>query len=1156
MPKVWSHLPRILPILLMLWFSLAVAREIPGVPQITYFPPEAYQEHAQNWEFIQDLRGVLYAANGNGVLEYDGVRWRIIETPDLARIRSFARDDSGKIYVGGSSELGFLRADSSGSLQFVSLTDQIPESERDFSEVWRTHVTPEGVYFQTFGKIFRWSRGRMQVWTREPHFFLSATVHGTFYVQQRQKGLFRMVGDSLHLLPGTEALANLGVADILPLDAQTLMICSRGGLFTYRDDRLQPFATEADPFIRQNTLSSAALLPNGDIALATYNAGLAVISRSGLLQFRLTREDGLPDNDIKSIYHDGESNLWLALNSGIARLRLPSAFTYLNEQQGLEGNVQALLRHQGILYAGTGQGVYYLSEKQTPRFMPVEGGEEQTFALLEARGRLLAGNNDGVFRINGSKAVKLRGLDYCVFSLHHYRKNPDWLLAGHQYGLSLFTDQNGRWTYSGEIEGINQEIRSIIEDEQGTLWLGTMLKGGFRVIPGDGDKVLSGARVLPVAEECVLTTGQMVLINNRLTLSTTTGLKYLDRKDLTLHPELAFGQEAAAADRLIYWAFPLSNGEVLFRVSEGKKGEYWLAEPDGANVYRLDRHRFRDMVPFGGLDAVWQDPDGTTWMGCTRGVVRYNPAWQSGTKEIPPPLIRNVLVRRPGGAQTLYGGAPTFSAPKPAMDPEGNAFQIEFALPAFQYESFNEYRYQLRGFDDHWSAWTRETRKDYTNLPAGDYRFVVEARNFYGRSSGEAGFAFSIASPWYFSWWALFLYALGAGWLVLGLIKLRVYQLELQQERLEDIIEERTAQVVDQRNQLEEQSRKLREMDELKSHFFANISHEFRTPLTLILGLISRLENNVLSREARTDLSVMRRNANRLLNLINQLLDLSRLEAGGEKLQATPGDIVWFVRRNFAGFSSLAQQKDIALTFNGAPLAQLGGQPGIEVYFDEPRLEKVFLNLFSNAVKFTPQGGQIAVDLTTGSDNEGNPAVQIRVCNSGAGIPAEKLPYLFDRFYQADSGDTRAFEGSGIGLALAREMVLLHHGAISVSSEENRETVFTVSLPLGKTHLREDEMARAAEPQQISETLPEPPEEAVAETAQAEDGDAAAAAADQMLVLVVEDNRDLRHFIRDSLREMPDFQVECAPDGKAGLDMALELIPDLVISDVMMPEMD
>ncbi|HQV33052.1 MAG TPA: response regulator, partial [Calditrichia bacterium] len=147
-----------------------------------------------------------------------------------------------------------------------------------------------------------------------------------------------------------------------------------------------------------------------------------------------------------------------------------------------------------------------------------------------------------------------------------------------------------------------------------------------------------------------------------------------------------------------------------------------------------------------------------------------------------------------------------------------------------------------------------------------------------------------------------------------------------------------------------------------------------------------------------------------------------------------------------------------------------------------------------------------------------------------------------------------AFEGSGIGLALAREMVLLHHGAISVSSEENRETVFTVSLPLGKTHLREDEMARAAEPQQISETLPEPPEEAVAETAQAEDGDAAAA--DQMLVLVVEDNRDLRHFIRDSLREMPDFQVECAPDGKAGLDMALELIPDLVISDVMMPEMD
>jgi signal transduction histidine kinase/DNA-binding response OmpR family regulator len=409
-------------------------------------------------------------------------------------------------------------------------------------------------------------------------------------------------------------------------------------------------------------------------------------------------------------------------------------------------------------------------------------------------------------------------------------------------------------------------------------------------------------------------------------------------------------------------------------------------------------------------------------------------------------------------------------------------------------------------------------------------------------------------------------------------------------------------------------------IDEMKSRFFANISHEFRTPLTLILGPIrkwrERFANEQQQRhpersrrvsgetvtgfdfaqpdvdEMHKDLTMAERNAQRLLRLINQLLDLSKLEGGAMKLQTSRGNIVPFVKGLTSSFESSADMRRVAVSIHA-------DRDEIEVYFDKDKLEKILTNLLSNAFKFTPEGGEVTVAVYRHSDsalageesdssairqiasvaalprNDGAGFVTIAIADTGIGIPAEELPRVFDRFYQVDSSQTREHEGSGIGLALTKELVELHHGSISVKSEVGKRTEFTVTLPLGREHLKDDEIVE------------EPPLGVILSPAQAVDrvrdarlpvmnkggGQEESETKNQMLhptfsrdqrdhdsvgqksiVLVVEDNADVRAYMREHL--VSGYDVQEAHDGEEGIDKAKEIIPDLIISDVMMPKKD
>ncbi len=363
-------------------------------------------------------------------------------------------------------------------------------------------------------------------------------------------------------------------------------------------------------------------------------------------------------------------------------------------------------------------------------------------------------------------------------------------------------------------------------------------------------------------------------------------------------------------------------------------------------------------------------------------------------------------------------------------------------------------------------------------------------------------------------------------------------------------ITELNADIESKNLELEKQSKKLKEMDEVKSRFFANISHEFRTPLTLILGLLNKYSDQLTGAEESRDFDIMKRNGNRLLLLINQLLDLSKLESGELKLQSSPSDIVLFSKNITAQFESMAADKEITFTFNNENIHAISAHDPIELYFDQEKLHKVLANLLSNAVKFTHQKGKIAVSVKQDSSAD---MVVIKVSNTGEGIPSKKLPFVFNRFFQVNDASNREYEGTGIGLALVKELVELHKGSVDVESDLG-VTTFCLQLPLDDSYLKEDEKVEAPPPASLAAerhgdiAVSSPSREVLTDIpVHAEDGE-------KLQVLVVEDNHDLRTFVKNILETQ--YAVHEAFDGVDGLEKAEELIPDLIISDVMMPRMD
>ncbi len=573
--------------------------------------------------------------------------------------------------------------------------------------------------------------------------------------------------------------------------------------------------------------------------------------------------------------------------------------------------------------------------------------------------------------------------------------------------------------------------------------------------------------------------------------------------------------------------------DVVYAIMADKRGFLWISTNQGLS--RLDPRsmNFRNYDISDGLTAMefnrneyFQDFAGTMYFGNVQGINIFNPGEIVDNPHVPPLALtdlrlKNISVSVRDSASFLT--SPISETRELRLPDDQNIITLEYAALDFANPGKNLYSHMLEGFEKEWSPPSTRRTATYTNLDPGTYTFRVRGSNCDGVwNMAGTSLTIIILPPWYRTVWAYVSYVV---LLLSGLLVFRRY--DLRRIRLKDQLDLEQALTA-----------QLREVDQLKMRFFQNVSHEFRTPLTLILGPVEKLLDNIQDQSAKRELRVVKRNAQRLLGLINQILDISKLEAGGMKLRASRSDLVPFVRGVTMAFHSLAERKGIFLDVQTT-------LPSLELYFDHDKLEKVLVNLLGNAFKFTPESGEIIVSL---SSTAGEAVIVVR--DTGIGISKDRLPHIFDRFYQVDSSTTRSAEGTGIGLSLVKDFVELHHGRVEVTSEPGKGAEFIVHLRLGSTHLTPQEIAAGA-PLSAVDRVVEVESDNVAHDQVREHE---ANETGKPIILIVEDNADVLAYVRSCLTSA--YAVSEARDGAEGFVAASQLIPDLVISDVMMPKMD
>jgi signal transduction histidine kinase/DNA-binding response OmpR family regulator/ligand-binding sensor domain-containing protein len=1146
-----------------------------GFKYFENYTPKEYGGHNSNWGVLQDKRGIIYIANNSGLMEFDGNSWRNISVPNFT-VRSISIDNSGTIYVGGNDEIGFLAPDSKGALQYESLLDHLEDSKRNFSIVYRTHSTTEGIYFRTSKFLFRWNPNsqKIKVYESASRFHFSFICKGKLFIRQENVGLMKMdtSSDSLIKVPGGETFANKKIYMMAPFEKNLLLIGTlKNGFYKYDNIKPVPFPTEADNYLKEKQLSYGIRLSSGNFALATLRGGLVIIDSYGRLKGIFNKTYGLQDDNVKYVFEDTSENLWLALDKGVSKIEYPSPISIYDDRSNLPGNVQAVTRCNKGLCAGTTRGLFFLVKENNKtaelispgKFRSVPGMISSCYSLLSIEDSLLAATIDGVFQVENDEKKKV--IENRSYFLLRSQKDPSRIWVGTRQGLVSLYFKDDRWTKEYKFEKISQEIRTIVEDQQGNLWLGTLTKGVLKV-----DFLDDAVNKNPVVTHYTsqnLPHGpvRVFMAAGHVMFATNKGIYRFDESKKIFIPDSTLGKEFAGG----------AEGKDVFSLAADKNKNIWfhsnyrniqaIPRPDGTFV--LNKTPFL-RIPKTQVNTIYPDPvEEAVWFAGNDGLIRYDTRVKKNYNLDFSAFIRKVLVNE----KLVFDGY-QHKELFPVFDYKNRNLRFEFAAPFFEDETRTQYKCFLEGYDNDWSALSFETRKDYTNLDNGIYTFRVRAQNVYENLSREAFFKFRILPPWYQTWWAYLFYAIAIFWAVFFIVKWRSGKLEREKQKLEQIVKERTTEIEDKNlqlekktTQLEEQSEKLKELDKVKSRFFANISHEFRTPLTLIMGPLEQIIFKTTDKEQEKQLNLMLRNSQRLLSLINQLLELSKFDSGQMKLQTSWQNIIPFLKGIVASFEPVTAKNELDLTFQAE-------EENIMLYFDAEKLEEVMFNLLSNAVKFTPAGGRITVTAArTGAKAEVFPLdfLDILVCDTGPGIARDQLEHIFDRFYQSDSTYEHHQKGSGIGLAIAKEIVDLHHGKIDVHSREGKGTEFIIRLPLGDAHLKPEEIVEALEipyqyksPGEIPGLYMMDKERGVS----AEDkgipfdgksgtgDDSEILVTEKNIILVVEDSADVRDYIRGSLE--PLYEVVDAKDGREGMQKAQKIIPDLIISDIMMPGVD
>jgi signal transduction histidine kinase/DNA-binding response OmpR family regulator len=607
----------------------------------------------------------------------------------------------------------------------------------------------------------------------------------------------------------------------------------------------------------------------------------------------------------------------------------------------------------------------------------------------------------------------------------------------------------------------------------------------------------------------------------------------------------------------------LSNDNI-YAVYPDEHGHLWMSSDYGIMQFDPTRLTTRSYFVEDGIThnefnriAHFQAPNGRIYFGGLNGITAFDPRdFQAQQPPAELPLcITSFRQYSNSAAKMVDKTADVVAHHTISIEPEDRSSVLDFALLNYANAEKNEYAYQFKDMDKDWTYQAEPTLR-LSNLPYGEHQLLIKAQAANGQwSANTLTIQLVVVRPLYLRSWFLILITLLAAGGIWAWLRWRIWRHRVAQLRLETQVRQATARIEEAKEIMEQQAQDLLRLNEARSHFFANISHEFRTPLTVILGMAAELaayrpEPQPPAPVVQKAADLIERSGTNLLRLVNQILDLSKIEAGELHLHPTRADLVSLIRYVGDSFQSLAQARGIQLHL-------LLVDETCEADFDREKLQDILSNLLANALKFTPEGGHIYYqlrlqdgwqplsaagyyeELTPTSYLDG-PWLQFSVSDTGPGISAGSLPRIFDRFYQADDQVASPGSGTGIGLALVRELVLLMQGGLAVRSRPGQGAEFVVSIRHTRQAPPAAELVRAPAPA----SLP-PPERG---------GEPEPLPAAAPVLLLAEDNDDVAAYIQTCLGG--EYRIMRAENGQQGIDLALEHLPDLILSDVMMPVKD
>lgn len=865
---------------------------------------------------------------------------------------------------------------------------------------------------------------------------------------------------------------------------------------------------------------------------------------------------------VEDVIEDEEGNIWIGTTlHGLLRLK-PKLFTTFSQAQGLPGRsiYPVFQSKDSSVWVGSfGQGIARIKKNVVETGYSINNntdwGHIQTFTETPDGTILLSALGQGLLTLNretkktNTYPTPAALIKSQVFSLFIDSKERLWVGASPVDAGGLYVKDGNEWTLISGSSGVpNTKVRGMSEAWNGDIWFTTQGNGvirydNSRFYTYDTKSGLSSdfPRAIHFSEDeetgtQVLWVGYEDKGLDRIELNQTTGTPDLESITNVQTRDGLF-------DNSVHIIIEDDNKRFWINTN---RGIFWVAksELDAFHFKRIHQVYSRGYTEEDGLlnregnggiyPAGVKDHDGVLWLPTQNGVVSFHPDSIIRNKEIPPVVIQTVNSKE----YVLSTESAHIKLPADQRD-----LEISYAVLSFLNSKKNQYRYILEGYDQEWNIVAGRRTAYYTNLPDGNYTFRVQGSNNEGLWNEEGASLNIIVAPYFYeTLWFYLSCILALGGIAMTIVWVRNRNFERREIFLKREVGLRTQELVEEKNKTELQAKKLKEIDEVKSRFFTNISHELRTPLTLIIGPLESLVNDNSEATGSTftkQKEMMLRNSKRLLNLIDQLLDVSRIESGIVALSVEPVLIFPFLRKNIAYFSEAIDTKKIILELTSSALSQ-------EVFIDPEKMEKVIANLINNAIKFTPEGGKILIQL-----KDDPKEFTITVTDTGVGIDPDQLQKIFDRFYQTGNSENRSTQGFGIGLSIAKELIELHSGTITVNSEPGKGTSFVLTLLKGTSHYiangikinpfnnKIDNLSHFIPEDSLFEDQPEFPVNHNEDTT---------------TILVIDDHIDMRFYVSSILSDS--FRIIEAQDGEQALKKIEANPPDLIIADVMMPNMD